>query len=212
MARQNNVLVVKAKILHEMTMQLSAALVLLAGSRRRGDLHFRTCVLAPYIQKISKRNKISNFTLLHDECSQNHHYQHQQQMNTSNFIKEQCEIPFSRPTRRRSREICVSPSMKAQCPREFQSTVSDINQALANGHLAVRTTDGSGVAYFLYGTADNDPQGVFKPADEESPKREGIPRGEECVREVAAFELDRDFCGVPATTIVEVRHPDLPSA
>jgi hypothetical protein len=38
--------------------------------------------------------------------------------------------------------------------------------------------------------------------------RPGIEPGEACIREVAAYLCDRGhFLGVPATTLVEARHP-----
>ncbi|KAG7380346.1 Phosphatidylinositol 4-kinase type 2-beta [Phytophthora pseudosyringae] len=96
-------------------------------------------------------------------------------------------------------------------------------QGLALGLAPVLAMDGTGGTYFF-----KDPSrrnvGCFKPQDEEpfgpnnprglvgqlgqSGLRRGILSGEACERELAAYILDKDhFAGVPATSLVESRHP-----
>ena len=87
------------------------------------------------------------------------------------------------------------------------------------------TSEGTSGAYLLKNAEGN--VAVFKPIDEEpfaphNPRemkgmfgsdtcRHGVKSGESTMREVAAYLIDRDgFSGVPATTMVEVRHPSLP--
>eukprot|EP00644_Phytophthora_capsici_P008752 jgi/Phyca11/546347/estExt2_Genewise1Plus.C_PHYCAscaffold_200517 len=83
--------------------------------------------------------------------------------------------------------------------------------------------DGTGGTYFFKDPSHRN-VGCFKPQDEEpfgpnnprglvgqlgqSGLRRGILSGEACERELAAYILDKDhFAGVPATSLVESRHP-----
>ncbi|CAH0477556.1 unnamed protein product [Peronospora belbahrii] len=96
-------------------------------------------------------------------------------------------------------------------------------QGLALGLAPVLAMDGTGGTYFF---KDPSYRNVccFKPQDEEpfgpnnprglvgqlgqSGLRRGILSGEACERELAAYMLDKDhFAGVPATSLVESRHP-----
>ena len=96
-------------------------------------------------------------------------------------------------------------------------------QGLALGLAPVLAMDGTGGTYFLKDPTHRN-VGCFKPQDEEpfgphnprglvgelgqSGLRRGILSGEACERELAAYLLDRDhFAGVPATSLVEARHP-----
>uniref|UniRef100_A0AAV1TR18 Ubiquitin-like domain-containing protein n=1 Tax=Peronospora matthiolae TaxID=2874970 RepID=A0AAV1TR18_9STRA len=96
-------------------------------------------------------------------------------------------------------------------------------QGLALGLAPVLAMDGTGGTYFLKDPSHRN-VGCFKPQDEEpfgpnnprglvgqlgqSGLRRGILSGEACERELAAYILDKDhFAGVPATSLVESRHP-----
>lgn len=96
-------------------------------------------------------------------------------------------------------------------------------QGLALGLAPVLAMDGTGGTYFLKDPTHRN-VGCFKPQDEEplapnnprglvgelgqSGLRRGILAGEACERELAAYIMDRDhFAGVPATSLVEARHP-----
>jgi len=87
------------------------------------------------------------------------------------------------------------------------------------------TDDGTSGTYLLRGP-NKKPLAVFKPIDEEAfapnnPRdhvgpfgsrsfRAGVLSGEACIREVAAYLLDKDgFSGVPPTTMVETTHGSL---
>lgn len=128
-------------------------------------------------------------------------------------------------------EIYVSPSMIDSTPKHLKQAVQQARSGFVLGIKPELTLDGSGGTYFLH-DARKAGVGVFKPADEEpyaenNPRgylpqhkdttnrtveaaaaREGIQPGELCIREVAAYLLDHDgFSSVPATTLVEARHP-----
>uniref|UniRef100_M4BF18 Ubiquitin-like domain-containing protein n=1 Tax=Hyaloperonospora arabidopsidis (strain Emoy2) TaxID=559515 RepID=M4BF18_HYAAE len=96
-------------------------------------------------------------------------------------------------------------------------------QGLALGLAPVLAMDGTGGTYFFKDPSHRN-VGCFKPQDEEpfgpnnprglvgqlgqSGLRRGILSGEACERELAAYILDKDhFAGVPATSLVESRHP-----
>ncbi|KAG3221256.1 hypothetical protein PC129_g8005 [Phytophthora cactorum] len=96
-------------------------------------------------------------------------------------------------------------------------------QGLALGLAPVLAMDGTGGTYFFKDPSHRN-VGCFKPQDEEpfgpnnprglvgqlgqSGLRRGILSGEACERELAAYVLDKDhFAGVPATSLVESRHP-----
>ncbi|KAE9030265.1 hypothetical protein PR003_g12317 [Phytophthora rubi] len=96
-------------------------------------------------------------------------------------------------------------------------------QGLALGLAPVLAMDGTGGTYFFKDPSHRN-VGCFKPQDEEpfgpnnprglvgqlgqSGLRRGILSGEACERELAAYLLDKDhFAGVPATSLVESRHP-----
>ncbi|CAI5739625.1 unnamed protein product [Hyaloperonospora brassicae] len=96
-------------------------------------------------------------------------------------------------------------------------------QGLALGLAPVLAMDGTGGTYFFKCPSHRN-VGCFKPQDEEpfgpnnprglvgrlgqSGLRRGILSGEACERELAAYILDKDhFAGVPATSLVEARHP-----
>ncbi|KAL3658396.1 hypothetical protein V7S43_016532 [Phytophthora oleae] len=96
-------------------------------------------------------------------------------------------------------------------------------QGLALGLAPVLAMDGTGGTYFFKDPSHRN-VGCFKPQDEEpfgpnnprglvgqlgqSGLRRGILSGEACERELAAYILDKDhFAGVPATSLIESRHP-----
>lgn len=109
-------------------------------------------------------------------------------------------------------------------PKDLRSLVNQARRGFSAGLKPDLVLEGSGGTYYLHDVRKNK-IGVFKPADEEpyaenNPRgylrqdtdpialRAGIVPGESCVRELAAYLLDRDgFSGVPMTTLVEARHP-----
>lgn len=127
-------------------------------------------------------------------------------------------------TLRPSNDVCISSSMLDSTPKYLRSLVTQARRGLSLGLKPDLVLEGSGGTYFLHDARKNK-IGVFKPADEEpyaenNPRgylrqagdpmslRAGIVPGEACMREVAAFLLDKDgFSGVPMTTLVEARHP-----
>lgn len=144
-------------------------------------------------------------------------------------IKSSSESSFSSgsifSSQRPSNDICISSSMYDSAPKHLRSLVTQARRGLSLGLKPDLILEGSGGTYFLHDSRKTK-VGVFKPADEEpyaenNPRgylpqqgqpplslRAGIVPGEACMREVAAFLLDKDgFSGVPMTTLVEARHP-----
>lgn len=125
---------------------------------------------------------------------------------------------------RPSNDLSLSSSMLDSTPKHLRSLVTQARRGLSLGLKPDLVLEGSGGTYFLHDARKNK-IGVFKPADEEpyaenNPRgylpqagqpvslRAGIIPGESCMREVAAFLLDKNsFSSVPMTTLVEVRHP-----
>ena len=106
-----------------------------------------------------------------------------------------------------------------QCPAELQPIINDIEEGFRKGLKPKLTDDGTSGSYTLRGK-DKQALAVFKPIDEEafapnnprdhvgpfgSPSfRAGVLSGEACIREVAAYLLDKEhFSGVPPTTMVK---------
>lgn len=121
-------------------------------------------------------------------------------------------------------DICISSSMMDSTARTLRALVQEARRGFSLGLKPEFVLDGSGGTYFLH-DARKSTIAVFKPADEEpyaenNPRgylrqpgqamslREGVQPGEACIREVAAYLLDHGHVsGVPATTLVEARHP-----
>jgi hypothetical protein len=110
-------------------------------------------------------------------------------------------------------------------PRSLRRIISQVRRGLEVGLAPSLSLEGTGGTYFFKGPRKHN-LAAFKPQDEEpfapnNPKglaglggsdqislRPGIRPGEACVREVAAYLCDRGHVlGVPATTLVEARHP-----
>ncbi|DAZ95320.1 TPA: hypothetical protein N0F65_002427, partial [Lagenidium giganteum] len=108
-------------------------------------------------------------------------------------------------------------------PVSLMKVMHQALQGLALGLAPTLAMDGTGGTYFLRDPSHRN-VGCFKPQDEEpfgpnnprglvgelgqSGLRRGILSGEACERELAAYLLDKDhFAGVPATALVEARHP-----
>jgi phosphatidylinositol 4-kinase type 2 len=108
------------------------------------------------------------------------------------------------------------------CPLSLHKNLKAIERGFDRGLKPKLTYDGTSGTYMLR-DEDRKIQAVFKPIDEEafapnnprdhigpfgSPSfRAGVLSGEACIREVAAYLLDKDgFSGVPPTTMVEVTH------
>ena len=122
-------------------------------------------------------------------------------------------------------DIQISASMMESTPKALRSLVTQARRGLSLGFKPALVLDGSGGTYILHDPCKRN-IAVFKPSDEEpyaannprgylrQPKdssmalRAGVTPGEACMREVAAYLLDKDgFSGVPQTTLVEARHP-----
>eukprot|EP00752_Nemacystus_decipiens_P002871 g2672.t1 len=111
-------------------------------------------------------------------------------------------------------------------PRSLSRVLGQAKRGLDRGFKPELTLEGTGGTYFLQDAA-RQKVAVFKPQDEEpfapnNPRdamqgglgggtvsmRPGIDAGESYVREVAAYMLDdKHLHGVPATTLVEAKHP-----
>jgi hypothetical protein len=106
-----------------------------------------------------------------------------------------------------------------QCPQDLQTAIKEIEQGFKKGLKPKLTDDGTSGTYLMRGVSKK-PLAVFKPIDEEAfapnnPRdhvgrfgsqsfRAGVLSGEACIREVAAYLLDKDgFSGVPSTTMIE---------
>ncbi|CAA6665737.1 unnamed protein product [Spirodela intermedia] len=89
---------------------------------------------------------------------------------------------------------------------------------LEKGNVPVRSSEGSGGAYFMHGKSGQKYVAVFKPIDEE-PMARGTRVGEGALREVAAYLLDHPiggrrsslhsgtgFAGVPPTVMARCLH------
>jgi len=85
----------------------------------------------------------------------------------------------------------------------------DLCEQGEGGTYFLRDADGARIAVFK--PADEDPQADNNPkkktAGDKSPRvsRKTIPKGEAALREVAAFEFDRGYAGVPATRMMKAR-------
>jgi len=117
-----------------------------------------------------------------------------------------------------------------ECPKSLKQHIEQAERALEINIVPELAMEGTGGTYFM-----KNPKrrvvGCFKPQDEEpfapnNPRgfvnnvlhgketeglqlgmRPGVRAGEACIREVAAFLLDRGrFAGVPATTLVVAQH------
>ncbi|KAJ0248649.1 Phosphatidylinositol 4-kinase gamma 3 [Hirschfeldia incana] len=124
-----------------------------------------------------------------------------------------------------------------ELPSLLRELISSTIEGLENGNGPIKSSDGSGGAYFMQDPSGNKYVSVFKPIDEEplavnnphgqpvSVDGEGLKKGtqvgEGAFREVAAYILDYPmtgtrtsphdqpgFAGVPPTTMVKCLHKD----
>ncbi|KAF2552876.1 hypothetical protein F2Q68_00036799, partial [Brassica cretica] len=124
-----------------------------------------------------------------------------------------------------------------ELPSLLKELISSTIEGLDNGNGPIKSSDGSGGAYFMQDPSGNKYVSVFKPIDEEpmavnnphgqpvSIDGEGLKKGtqvgEGAFREVAAYMLDypmtgprafphdqSGFAGVPPTTMVKCLHKD----
>lgn len=112
-----------------------------------------------------------------------------------------------------------------QCNKKMRSIIEQIKQGFNSGLIPKLTDDGTSGTYEMR-NVQKEKIAIFKPIDEEpfapnNPRghegifgsqtfRPGVLSGESCIREVAAYLIDRKgFSGVPPTTFVEVVHNSL---
>ncbi|KAG2278449.1 hypothetical protein Bca52824_061004 [Brassica carinata] len=123
-----------------------------------------------------------------------------------------------------------------ELPSLLKELISSTIEGLEKGNAPIKSSDGSGGAYFMQDQSGHKYVSVFKPIDEEPmavnnphglplTRREGLKKGtqvgEGAFREVAAYLLDypmtgprtfphdqRGFAGVPPTTMVKCLHKD----
>mmetsp|Transcript_12395 Transcript_12395/g.18589 ORF Transcript_12395/g.18589 Transcript_12395/m.18589 type:complete len:670 (-) Transcript_12395:137-2146(-) len=118
----------------------------------------------------------------------------------------------------------LAPYDSLEPPKNLSRTINQVKRALEKGLAPVLSIEGTGGTYFMMDVCKRK-LAAFKPRDEEpfmpnNPRgfvglgvpevsmRPGIEPGEACIREVAAYLCDKShFHGVPATTLVESRHP-----
>ena len=113
--------------------------------------------------------------------------------------------------------------MGENLPKEMEPVIQGIMQGLNAGIIPELAFDGTSGTYFLKNSR-RVPMAVFKPIDEEvnapnNPRglrgkfgmqssKNGILSGEACVREIAAYLMDKNgFSGVPETVLAAVSHP-----
>jgi hypothetical protein len=110
-----------------------------------------------------------------------------------------------------------------RCPDILKILIEEVRHGFMEGLAPTLILEGTSGTYNLRNT-NKDTIVLFKPIDEEAfaPNnqkgytgkfgeesfRKGILSGEGCIREVAAFLLDKkNFFGVPETTFIEISHP-----
>ena len=108
------------------------------------------------------------------------------------------------------------------CNSKMRKIIDLVRQGFNSGLIPKLTDDGTSGTYEMRNT-HKEKVCIFKPIDEEpfapnNPRghigpfgsqtfRPGVLSGESCIREVAAYLIDRKgFSSVPATTFVEVVH------
>lgn len=125
---------------------------------------------------------------------------------------------------------------KIELPSVIQKLVRITSSGIDRGYQPIRSSEGSGGAYFMQDSSGQEYVSVFKPIDEEpmalnnpgglplSEDGEGLKKGtqvgEGALREVAAYILDHPrsgarflskkeegFAGIPPTTMVKCLHP-----
>lgn len=95
--------------------------------------------------------------------------------------------------------------MKKPCPPDLKETICDVSRGFEMGYKPSTPK-----SVYLFKNLQGKESSVFKPSNEESVTRQGIEKGEECLREAAVFGLDRGgFSGIPSTTLVEAHHASL---
>lgn len=119
----------------------------------------------------------------------------------------------------------LEPYGTVKCPKVLHRLLLQCKRGMHLGLAPTLALEGTGGTYFLPGPKGQ-PLVCFKPQDEEpfavnNPRgqtsfggtaggvtlRAGIRPGEACIREVAAYLVDRhEFSGVPPTTLVECQH------
>ncbi|XP_043706799.1 phosphatidylinositol 4-kinase gamma 4-like [Telopea speciosissima] len=141
-------------------------------------------------------------------------------------------------TKSTERNFCLEPVIvhsKIKLSSVISDLISSTFDGLESGHQPIRSSEGSGGAYFMQDSSGHKFVAVFKPIDEEpmavnnprglpiSSDGEGLKRGtlvgEGALREVAAYILDhprsgprsfsseeKGFAGVPPTVMVRCLH------
>ncbi|XAR53955.1 1-phosphatidylinositol 4-kinase [Bertholletia excelsa] len=145
---------------------------------------------------------------------------------------------FAAPKEPPDRELCLEPFLvnsKIEIPLIIRDLIKSTLEGLAQGNYPVRSSEGTGGAYFMPDASGGKYNSVFKPIDEEpmavnnprelplSVNGEGLKKGtrvgQGALREVAAYILDhpkighrtisgeeRGFAGVPPTLMVKCLH------
>ncbi|KAK4415827.1 Phosphatidylinositol 4-kinase gamma 4 [Sesamum alatum] len=140
-----------------------------------------------------------------------------------------------KPSRRKTLLEPVIVNPKIQLPKEISDMIKSTLDGLDNGNYPIRSSEGTGGAYFMLDASGSKYLSVFKPVDEEpmavnnprglplSEDGEGLKRGttvgEGGIRECAVYILDhpasghrsftgelRGFAGVPPTVYVRCLH------
>lgn len=109
---------------------------------------------------------------------------------------------------------------------QVEACLQKARQGFSQDFKPKLTEEGTSGAYVI--RCEEGPIAVFKPIDEEpnapyNPRgmegqfgsntcRAGVKSGESTLREVAAYLMDHQgFSGVPATSLVELRHDSMPA-
>lgn len=116
--------------------------------------------------------------------------------------------------------MIVNPNI--QLTRVIKKLIDSTYDGLEKGRKPIRSTEGTGGAYFMQDSSGQKYISVFKPIDEEpmalnnptglplTTNGEGLKKGtrvgEGAFREVAAYILDAGFAGVPPTVMVKCLH------
>jgi hypothetical protein len=173
------------------------------------------------------QNKEAHVSTTHQKSKSNESHGSQYYLETLDDWVKMCAQP------RPARHIPQAPKSQVTICKGMQtndikveSCISQVMEGFRQEITPSLTSEGTSGAYIIKN--DNGSVAVFKPIDEEpfaphNPRdmqglfgsetcRAGVKSGESTLREVAAYLLDdQGFSGVPATSLVEIRHESLPA-